>query len=333
MRMTSALRMAASCSFGLCRPAIHVRKSTAPLRMGQSGGIARCSNCPIFNASAPICELSRLFAQELLSILKYGLLQLGRLHEKWDMMSQRGRDLKKALGILVALLIAASSTMSTAQPIDCPSQFKTLGIKAGHLILVTPSAGPRVVRKAGQSWTSASINPELNTDLYYVAQAASPNTEMAFALVRTFIVRGPTSLSQQTIGISNSLTRREHPMASSAYLRFHGEHSSDPSRFRVAFHVLLGSSNSYDLLKSPRVYLPQKIYVGGFGNMEVSGYKARMQRYRGVGPEGRCIRFNLFQDGGFANAILAFSAALIAVNSNSDSPTDLMQVDFTREQP
>ena len=166
-------------------------------------------------------------------------------------------------------------------------------------------------------------------ELYYFVTAPEPATPMLFALLRAIAMEGNTSLSTDRVIVSNS-HNREKPYRRDKYDSFHDEKRFGYHFLRRHLHMRfrdgpLSGKNSYDVVDNPAIYKisPGQAVEDGF---EVEGYKARIQRNRGIDPSGRCIKFTMFESSSFAQGARYQIATLIVLGETLDQPSDYVQM-------
>jgi hypothetical protein len=220
---------------------------------------------------------------------------------------------------IFSVMLFGASTPKAA-PIDCPSEISRFTPADGDLFVDSVKNHLQRIRHGYDSANELKpLKPDKNISIYYFASPKSLNTPFVFALIRGYELKGHTSLDSSTVYVSNSFSD-ERPVTTNNYKYFHEEKRQGMNVLRTAFHMKFFDSsfsfdNSYDDVTSPKVYdLPEE---GHF-----MGYKARMQRISGFPPDGRCVRFSLFEHDNFANAALSVSASLVELADKMESPND-----------
>lgn len=248
---------------------------------------------------------------------------MGWLHPCWKTLC---RFLLPIIGVFAWVMIGITSAAALHR--SCPAGLAELQPRNGDVFLVSDQFDPiRIRPELDAASVSISTDAKGGLQLYYFVTAPESGTHMLFALLRTISVKGPTSLSPNLVGASNS-DNRERSYTRAKYNEFHETKKRGLHPLRKRFHMRFRDTgfrgrNSYDNVDNPYIYT-----VAPNEGVDVSGYKTRIQRNRGIDPGGRCIRFSMFESANFAERVRHQQTTLIVLNEASDEPTDSLQIEF-----
>nr|WP_319516585.1 hypothetical protein [uncultured Cohaesibacter sp.] len=235
-----------------------------------------------------------------------------------------------AVGLLIGGLL--EPVQAKALHKSCPQAIAKFNPKSGDVFLTGRSAEVIKVRSINdEPIKSFDTEASIGMQLYYFVSSTEPSTPMLFALLRAIEIDGRTSLQEDRIAVSNSdYVEKEFQIR--RYNRYHDERYPGFNSLRIRFHMTFrpGSTShrdSYSGVESPTIYRMGKEYVLDPSHT-FKGYKARMQRVRGIGADGRCVRFSMFENRSFARAVRYQETTILVLGEKSDQALDQVQINL-----